>query len=65
VAGCSASELQCVAFVRAHTNSLKGQKPSAKELMSISDLERLTGITFFANVKNAPKSTYNASDWGL
>ena len=65
VAGCSASELQCVAFVRAHTNSLKGQKPSAKELMSISDLERLTGITFFANVPNAPKSTYNASDWGL
>ena len=42
-----------------------GQKPSAKELMSISDLERLTGITFFANVRNAPKSTYNASDWGL
>ena len=65
VADCSESQLQCVAFVRAHTNSLKGQKPSAKELMSISDLERLTGITFFANVPNAPKSTYNASDWGL
>lgn len=65
VADCSASQLQCVAFVRAHTNNLKGQKPSAKELMSISDLERLTGITFFANVPNAPKSTYNASDWGL
>ena len=65
VAGCDANQLQCVAFVRAHTNSLKGQKPSAKELMSISDLERLTGITFFANVRNAPKSTYNASDWGL
>lgn len=65
VADCSADQLQCVAFVRAHTNSLKGQKPSAKELMSISDLERLTGITFFANVPKAPKGTYNASDWGL
>lgn len=65
VADCSAGQLQCVAFVRAHTNSLNGQNPSAKELMSISDLERLTGITFFANVPNAPKSTYNASDWGL
>ena len=65
VADCSENQLQCVAFLRAHTNNLKGQNPSAKELMSISDLERLTGITFFANVPNAPKDTYNASDWGL
>ena len=65
VKDCSASELQCVAFVRTHTNSLKGQKPSAKELMSVSDLERITGFTYFANVPNAPKSTYSASDWGL
>lgn len=62
---CSASELQCVAFVRSHTNSLKGQAVTSRELMSIADLERLTGITYFANVPNAPKNTFNASDWGL
>ena len=65
VKDCSASELQCVAFVRAHSNDLKGQKPSSKELMSISDLERLTGFTYFPNVPNAPKDTFSASDWGL
>jgi DNA/RNA endonuclease G (NUC1) len=65
VKDCSADELQCVAFVRTHTNDLKGQKPSSKELMSISDLERLTGFTYFPNVPNAPKSTFKASDWGL
>lgn len=62
---CSASELQCVAFVRSHTNSLKGQKPSSKELMSISDLEKITGVSYFTNVPNAPKGSFTASDWGL
>ena len=62
---CSASELKCVAFVRAHTNSLKGQKPSSREMMSVSDLEKITGFSYFANVPNAPKDTFSASDWGL
>lgn len=65
VKDCSASELKCVAFVRSHVNDLKGQKPSSKELMSIADLEKLTGFTFFPNVPNAPKNSFSASDWGL
>lgn len=65
VRDCSASELKCAAFVRAHTNSLKGQAVTSREMMSVSDLERITGVTFFPNVPNAPKSTFNASDWGL
>lgn len=65
VKDCSASELQCVAFVRSHTNDLKGQKPSSRELMSIADLEKITGYTYFVNVPNAPKTTFSASDWGL
>jgi hypothetical protein len=47
VKDCSASELQCVAFVRTHTNNLKGQKPSSRELMSISDLQKMVGKTKF------------------
>jgi len=65
VTACTADELQCVAFVRAHSNSLKGQKPSSKEMMSISDLEKITGFTYFPNVPNAPKDSFKASDWGL
>lgn len=62
---CTASDLKCAAFVRAHTNSLKGQKPSSKEMMSVSDLEKITGFSYFPNVPQAPKDTYSASDWGL
>lgn len=65
VKDCSASELQCVAFVRAHNNSLKGQKVSSREMMSIADLEKLTGFTYFVNVPNAPKDTFSPSDWRL
>lgn len=62
---CSASELKCAAFVRAHTNSLKGQKVTSAEMMSVSDLEKVTGFTYFANVPQAPKDSFKASDWGL
>ncbi|MBR1573623.1 MAG: DNA/RNA non-specific endonuclease [Bacteroidales bacterium] len=65
VTACSASELQCVAFVRSHTNDLKGQKVTSREMMSVSDLEKITGVTYFPNVPNAPKTTYNPSDWDL
>ena len=65
VKNCSTSELQCAAFVRTHTNSLKGQKVTSKEMMSVSALEQITGVSYFSNVPNAPKSSYSASDWGL
>ena len=62
---CSADEMMCVAFVRSHTNSLKGQKVTSRELMSVADLEKITGVTYFPNVPNAPKNSFKASDWGL
>lgn len=27
------------------------------------ELEHITGFTYFENVHNAPKSTFNANDW--
>ena len=60
---CAPSELQCVAFVRAHVNVR--QAVTARELMSVADLEKITGVTYFPNVPNAPKTTFSASDWGL
>lgn len=65
IGDCTASELKCAAFVRAHVNSLKGQDVTKKDLMKVSDLEKLTGVTYFANVPNAPKDVCEASDWGL
>lgn len=69
VAECSRAELQCVAVCFPHNSSNGGTKPGqyvAKGFaMSVADLEKKTGLTYFANVPNAPKDTYNASDWGL
>lgn len=61
---CSASEIKCAAFVRSH-NTPKGTKVSSQDLMSVSDLEKITGFTYFPNVPQAPKDSYNASDWEL
>ena len=60
---CAPSELKCVAFVRSHVNVR--QAVTSRELMSVADLERITGVTYFPNVPNAPKDTFSASDWGL
>lgn len=62
VKDCSASELQCAAFVICHEQA-KGHKPQVKDMISIKELEELTGFTYFENVPNAPKSTFNSSDW--
>ncbi|MDY3979049.1 MAG: DNA/RNA non-specific endonuclease [Tidjanibacter sp.] len=64
VSSCTADELKCVAFVIRHTME-KGHQPQAKDMISISDLEKLTRFTYFSNVPNAPKNTFKASDWGL
>lgn len=61
---CSAEELRCTGFVISHAMP-KGHHPTQNDMISISDLEKLVGVTLFPNVPNAPKSTYTASDWGL
>lgn len=61
---CTASELKCAAFVRSHKTP-KSTYVSEKDLMSVSDLEKITGFTYFPNVPQAPKDSYKASDWGL
>lgn len=59
---CSADELKCCAFILAHKGAA-GRKPSAKDMYSVEYVEQLTGLEFFVNVPNAPKSTFNPSDW--
>ena len=64
VRNCSASELKCVAFILGHYSNHQ-HEPSAKDMYTVEYLESLTGLTFFVNVPNAPKSTFTASEWGL
>ena len=65
VVNCSESELKCVVFMVEHNSSQHGVKPHKGMMMSVTELERMTGHTFFPNVPNAPKDSYNASDWGF
>ncbi len=65
VVNCSASELQCVVFMVKHNSSQHLVEPHTGMLMSVAELVRKTGHTFFPNVPNAPKDTYKAGDWGL
>ena len=57
VCNCSADELQCVGFWFEHKGG------AVRQTMSVAEIEKKTGHTFFPNVKNAPKSTYNPSEW--
>lgn len=57
VGNCSASELQCVGFWFEHKEN------APRQTMSVAEIEKKTGHTFFPNVPNAPKTTYNPSDW--
>lgn len=63
VVNCSESELQCVAFYMPH--NVEKCQPSSKHMISVAELEEITGVSFFPNVPNAPKETFKASDWGL
>lgn len=64
VVECKASELKCAAFIIPHRSD-SGHKPTVEDMISIKELERLTGVNFFANVPNAPESKAEAKDWGL
>ncbi len=62
----SASDIKCVGFWFEHNQSYgTKEKPSSKYMKSVADIEKLTGMTFFPNVPNAPKSSYSASEWGM
>ena len=64
VADCKSSELKCAAFVVGHYDA-RGRKPSAADMMSVAEIERITGETFFAGVPAAPKLSADPRDWGL
>ena len=64
VVNCTKEELECIAVMMEHKDwaTLPALSTFA---MSVADLEKLTGFVYYGNVPNAPKDTFNASDWGL
>ncbi len=62
---CTREELICVAFYIDHNTSQHKVYPNSSMMISVSQLEQITGHKFFSNVPNAPKDTFNASDWNL
>ena len=63
VAECSADELQCIGFVLKHDNTRASQRVYTTDACSVTELEEMTGETFFVNVPNAPKSACDTKDW--
>ena len=54
---CTAEELKCVGFWFDHKAS------APRQMKSVSEIESLTGHTFFSNVPNAPKESYSSAEW--
>lgn len=69
VVECSKDELQCIAVMVEHRTYEKSEVPKPADyekkgmFLSVKEMEELTGLTFFGNVPNAPKESYNVSDW--
>lgn len=71
VVDCSRDELQAIAILVRHKSYAKSEVVKAADFdrqgifLSVARLEELTGHTFFANVPNVPKESYNTSDWNF
>lgn len=68
-ASCSKEELQCMAVLIEHKeySSTVNYSEFVEKgwVMSVSDLEKLTGFKYFVNVPNAPKESFTPSEWRL
>lgn len=68
---CTRDELQTIAIMVKHKAYAKTEviKPadylSKGVFKSVAEVERLTGHTFFPNVPNAPKTTFDVKDWNF
>lgn len=71
VVNCTRDELQTIAIMVRHKTYAKGEVVKAPEFESkgvfktVAEVEQLTGHTFFPNVPNVPKDTFNAGDWNF
>ena len=68
VGTCSAAELRCVVFYLEHFGHANNARPTSHHMMSVDDLERVTGIDFFPMIApeaESVESNYDLIDWGM
>ncbi|MDR2882288.1 MAG: DNA/RNA non-specific endonuclease [Alistipes sp.] len=68
VSECSADELRCVVFYLQHLGHPTGARPGPQHMMSVDDLERVTGIDFFPMIApeaECVESRYDPAEWGM
>jgi len=59
------AQVKCVGFWLNHFGYGTKDKISRKEMVSVAEIERLTGFTFFPELSEQVKSEYEPSDWGM
>lgn len=68
VSECSADELRCVVFYLEHFGHATGARLDASHMMSVDDLERVTGIDFFPMIAPGAESVetgFDSTEWGM
>jgi endonuclease G len=63
---CSAAELKCVAVYLEHFGHANNAHPTSRNMMTIADLETVTGIEFFPMIApdaRSVKSSFDAGEW--
>ena len=58
-------QVKCVGFWLDHFGYGTKDKISRNEMVSVAEIERLTGFTFFPELSDEVKSSYEPSDWGM
>ena len=65
VQNCSASELKCIGFWMDAVIPTGSSTDLKDYAMSVADIEKITGLTFFPGAPAEVKQQCNPSDWGL
>lgn len=59
------SQIQCVGFWLNHFGYGTKDKISRNEMKSVSEIEQLSGFTFFPELSEQVKQSYDPEDWGM
>jgi endonuclease G len=68
VGECAADELMCVVFFLDHFGHANNARPTAEQMMSVDELEQITGFDFFPTLTpgaESMESSFDPCEWGL
>jgi endonuclease G len=68
ISQCTADELRCVVFYLEHFGHASNAPLTASHMMSVDDLEHVTGMDFFPMIPadaHSVEASFDAADWGM